>query len=133
MKRIQARTRTRTLHSTSFQPESHPVPRGPTDPAGSIIFGQRGKTLLDKGDTDKATHLALSGPGEAPATTDETSPLGRRWTIGLCKREGEREQARNEMIDELPEVEPNDVTCNRDLKEERMDEIPEDPSKKAAM
>ena len=81
------------------------MPRGPSDPAGSIFKGQKGKTLSDKGNTDNATNLALSDPSAAPVTTDEPCSLGRKRTRGLFKREDERERARNEMIDELPEVE----------------------------
>ena len=35
------------------------------------------------------------------------------------------------MIEELLVVEPTDVTCHRELKEERVDESPEEPSKYA--
>ena len=51
-KRIQARTSTQELFSTSFQSESHPVPLGPTDPLGQFLKdteGKKKKTLLDKG------------------------------------------------------------------------------------
>ena len=58
-------------------------------------------------------------------------PLGRKRTRGLFIREGERERARNEMTDELPEVEPTDDTCHRYLKHERVEESSEEPSKKA--
>ena len=119
-----ARTGTRTLHSTSSQPESHQVPRGPTDPEGQLLKDKEWKTLLHKGKTDNATHLALSEPGEAPVTTDETSPRTR----GLFIREGERER-----VHILPAVRATEDTCHKDFKEVRTDEIPEDPSKKAAM
>ena len=52
------------------------------------------------------THLALSEPGGAPVTTDETSPLGRRRTRGLFIRQGERERARNELTVGVEEVAP---------------------------
>ena len=35
------------LLSISFQSESHPVPRGPTDPAGSIIKRQTGDNIIN--------------------------------------------------------------------------------------
>ena len=89
------------------------------------------KTLLDKGDTDKATDLVLSDPSEAPVTTDEPCPLGLRWTRGLFIREGDCERARNEMTDELPEVATTHDTCHRDLKDEHVDESSEEPSKNA--
>ena len=50
------------------------------------------------------THLALSEPGGAPVTADETSPLGRRRTRGLFIRQGERERARNELTVGVEEV-----------------------------
>ena len=86
---------------------------------------------MDKGKTNNATHLALSDPSEAPVTTDEPCSLGLRWTRGLFKREGERDRARNEMIEELPDVATTDDTRHRDLKDERADESPEEPLQKA--
>ena len=50
---------------------------------------------------------------------------------GSFLREGERERARDEMIEELPEVDPTDDTCHRDLKHELVDESSEEPSKNA--
>ena len=35
------------------------------------------------------------------------------------------------MIEELPETEPTDDTCHRDLKDERVDESSKEPSKKS--
>ena len=50
------------------------------------------------------THLALSEPGGAPVTADETSPLGRRRTRGFFIRQGERERARSELTVGVEEV-----------------------------
>ena len=50
------------------------------------------------------THLALSEPGGAPVTADETSLLGRRRTRGFFIRQGERERARNELTGGVQEV-----------------------------
>ena len=50
------------------------------------------------------THLALSEPGGAPVTADETSPLSRRRKRGLFIRQGERERARNELTAGVEEV-----------------------------
>ena len=75
--------------------------------------------------------MALSDPGEAPVTTDEPCSLGRKRTRGLFIRESKRERARNEMIEELPEVAPTDDTRHRDLKLERVEERSEEPSKQA--
>ena len=50
------------------------------------------------------THLALSEPGGAPVTADETSPLGRRRTRGFFKRQGERDRGRNELTVGVEEV-----------------------------
>ena len=50
------------------------------------------------------THLALSEPGGAPVTADETSPLGRRRTRGFFIRQGDRERARSELTDGVQEV-----------------------------
>ena len=50
------------------------------------------------------THLALSEPGGAPVTADETSPLGRRRTRGFFIRQGDRERARSELTVGVEEV-----------------------------
>ena len=50
------------------------------------------------------THLALSEPGRAPVTGDETSPLGRRRTRGFFIRQGDRERARSEQTVGVEEV-----------------------------
>ena len=43
--------------STSFQSESHPVPRGPTDPAGSIIKRQGRNIINNREQTDNTAAL----------------------------------------------------------------------------
>ena len=45
--RTQARTSNHALLRTSFQSESHPVPRGASDPAGSIIKRQTGDIIIN--------------------------------------------------------------------------------------
>ena len=80
------------------------------------------------------THLALSEPGAAPVTADETSPLGRRRTRGFSVRAGERERARSEMTAgveeegqaEEPCVEDTVDTFQREHKHEREDEPEEE-------
>ena len=44
-------------NSTSFQSESHPVPRGPTDPPGSIIKRQGRNIINNREQTDNTTAL----------------------------------------------------------------------------
>ena len=50
---------------------------------------------------------------------------------GLFIREGERERAGNELIEELAEIGTGEVTRHRDLKQERLEERPEEPMKNA--
>ena len=70
-------------------------PAGTARPLGSIIKGQKKRgNIIKQGDTVNTTHLALSEPGGAPVTADETSLLGRRRTRGFFIRQGERERAR---------------------------------------
>ena len=103
-KRIQARTSTQALFSTSFQSESHPVPLGPLDPLGQLLKDRKKGEHFLKRDTVSTTHLALSEPRGTPDTAGEPSPLGRRRTRGLFVREGERELACNDPIGEVPGV-----------------------------
>ena len=81
------------------------------------------------------THLALSEPGGAPVTTDETSPLGRRRTRGFLVLGSDRERALDNMVaatgetfKELAAV-GTEETLNRERKDERDARNPEDSEK----
>ena len=69
------------------------VPLGPLDPQGQLLKDRKKGDINGQGETVNTTHQALSDPGAAPVTTDETSPLGRRRTRGFFIRESERERA----------------------------------------
>ena len=81
------------------------------------------------------THLALSEPGGAPVTADETSPLGRRRTRGFFVLEGDRERALDNMIAGTGETfrelagAGTEETFNRERKVERDERNPGDSEK----
>ena len=79
-------------------------PLGPLDPLGQLSKDRKKGNIIKQGDTVNTTHLALSEPGGAPVTADETSPLGRRRTRGLFIRQGERDRARSELTAGVEEV-----------------------------
>ena len=59
--------------------------------------------LLYKRETDKTHTWRSAGPGRAPVTTDETSPLGRKLTRGAFILDGDRERACRNLKEEVEE------------------------------
>ena len=90
-------------NSTSFQSESHLVPRGPTDPAWSIIKRQGRKIINNREQTDNTAALRqrLNRSGQRSAI----SPLPHNRDQGLQMSQGVYVHVLNERIEEEIEEE----------------------------
>ena len=74
-------------NSISFQPESHPVPRGPTDPAGSSIIKRQGRNIInnrEQTDNTAAFRQRLKRSGQRSAI----SPLPHNRSQGPLISQG---------------------------------------------
>ena len=87
--------------------------------------------MLDKGELTRLHTLRSANQLKRQSPRMTHLPSAANGPGGLCKREGERERACNEIEERLPEVEPTEDTCHRDLKDKRVDESTEESLKKA--
>ena len=121
--------------------------KGTARPNGQLSKDRKGRNISNQRETVNTTHLALSGPGGAPVTTDEPCLLGRKRIRALCIPDGERERALDNMIlerlDKGGEAEPEEtckeenetgteVTCHREHSLERGNEDKEKCSEAAS-